>query len=668
MRMPHRFLEGAKDVFARTVSAASPCAGADYKTETAPLACDGPFSEFPAIEDYGIIGDCRAAALVSKQGSIDWLCWPRFDKPAIFAALLDREKGGHWQIVALSAGKAISSEQIERQYVPETNVLQTRLSTESGVAVLTDLMSGAAQLLHQPTLVPDHEIIRCLETVSGEVEVEITFIPRADYGARAVRIRQAGKLGLRFQVGKGVYWLRGSVPLELEDGKASTRVTIRSGESVQFSLSYSEEAPAVLPRVDKLILNRVQGSIDRWQAWAKGADYDGSYRDEVIRSALALKLMSYAPSGAIIAAPTTSLPERIGGGLNWDYRFCWLRDSSLTIRALLELGYWHEATDFLDWMLHATRLTQPELRILYTLYGDKPERERTLDHLSGYKGSRPVRIGNAARDQCQLDVYGEVIDAAAQYAFHGGKLDREMQKVLVGLGDHVVAHWDLPDEGIWEPRTGPENHTHSRLLCWTALDRLITLHQQGKIQRAPVGEYKKNAEAIRQQIKTRGWNENLESYVSVLDGDKLDSSLLLMAWYGFERADSPRMQGTYRAIRQRLGTSEGLLYRYETYPREGTFAICGFWETEFLALGGGTLGEAQEMFDRLIRFRNDLGLYGEEIDPQSGAALGNFPQAFTHVGLIGAALSIRQREKGEQQLAHRAGDANQHGPKPGVKA
>jgi GH15 family glucan-1,4-alpha-glucosidase len=234
---------------------------------------------------------------------------------------------------------------------------------------------------------------------------------------------------------------------------------------------------------------------------------------------------------------------------------------------------------------------------------------RHLDHLCGYKGSRPVRIGNAARDQCQLDVYGEVIDAAAQYAFHGGKLDREMQKVLVGLGDHVVTHWDLPDEGIWEPRTGPENHTHSRLLCWTALDRLITLHLQGKIQRAPVGEYTKHAEAIRQQIKTRGWNEKLESYVSVLDGDKLDSSLLLMTWYGFGKADSPRMQGTYRAIRQRLGTPAGLLYRYETDPPEGTVAICSFWETEFLALGGGTLAEAQEMFDRLIRFGNDLGLW-----------------------------------------------------------
>jgi GH15 family glucan-1,4-alpha-glucosidase len=627
-----------------------------------------PSPEFPAIGDYGIIGDCRAAALVSKLGSIDWLCWPRFDAPAIFAALLDREKGGYWQIAALSAGRPMASGRVDRHYVPETNVLRTRFSTATGVAVLTDLMSDAAQLVHQSTLLPDHEIIRHLEIESGEVEVEITFIPRAHYGAREVRIRQAGMLGLRIPVGRGVYWLRSSVPLEVRGGGAYARVPMRQGESMQFSLSYSEEAPAVLPPVDESIVNRVKGSIDRWQAWAGRAEYDGAHREEVIRSALVLKLMSYAPSGAIIAAPTTSLPERIGAGLNWDYRFCWLRDSSLTIRALLELGYWHEATDFLDWMLHATRLTQPELRILYSLYGDKPARETTLDHLSGYRGSRPVRVGNAARDQYQLDVYGEVLDAAAQYAFHGGKLDQEMQEALVGLGGYVVKHWDLPDEGIWEPRTGQDHHTHSRLLCWTALDRLISLHEQGKIQRAPVEQYKKNAEAIRQQIKVRGWNEELQSYVSVLDGDQLDSSLLLMAWYGFEKADSPRMQGTYRAIRQRLGTREGLLYRYETDPPEGTFAICSFWEIEFLALGGGTLAEAQAMFDRLIQFRTDLGLYAEEIEPETGSAVGNFPQAFTHVGLIGAALSIRQREKGEQQLAHRAEDANTHSSEPEVMA
>jgi GH15 family glucan-1,4-alpha-glucosidase len=273
-----------------------------------------------------------------------------------------------------------------------------------------------------------------------------------------------------------------------------------------------------------------------------------------------------------------------------------------------------------------------------------------------------VRIGNAARDQLQLDTYGEVIDAAAQYAFHGGYLDSEMQKVLTGLGNHVAKNWDLPDQGIWEPRTGRRNHTHSRLLCWTALDRLITLCEQGKLQRVPVDEYKKQCDAMRRQIEQRGWNASIESYVSELDGDYLDSALLLMSWYGFEKPDSPRMKSTYSALGERLGTPDGLLYRSETLPPEGTFAICSFWAAEYLALGGGTTQQARDLMATLSRFRNDLGLYGEEIDAVTGATVGNFPQAFTHVGFIGAALSLDQREKGEQLLAHRSESATPQQP------
>ena len=608
---------------------------------------------FPEISDYAVIGDCRTAALISKFGSIEWLCWPRFDSPSIFASMLDREHGGFWRISP--AGEFSTT----RQYVENSNVLQTTFRTASGVAVLTDLMP--VRDAARTSMVPDHEILRHFTCVSGELEIEIAFVPRASYGEDKVTICDKGRLGFRMLDGRGVYWLRSSVPLQLADSGAFARMTIRAGEDLTFSFSYSQVSPAVLPPLEQ-VPQRIDVCVKWWQGWAAQAEYDGEFRDEVIRSALALKLMIFAPSGAVVAAPTTSLPERVGGDLNWDYRFCWLRDASLTIRALLELGFWNEATSFLDWMLHATRLTQPELRILYTVYGNPPPAERESKILRGYKGSAPVRIGNAARDQVQLDVYGEVIDAAAQYAFHGGDLDREMQKVLVGFGNYVMKHWDSPDQGIWEPRTAPSNHTHSRLLCWTALDRLISLCEQGKINKLPADEYKKQADAIRKQLQTRAWNRELRSYVSELHGNKLDSSLLLLSWYGFECAHSDRMRTTYKKIRERLATSEGLLYRSEELPPEGTFAICSFWEAEYLALGGGTVDETKNLLQTLTNFKNDIGLYGEEIDPSTGQALGNFPQAFTHVGLIGAALSLNQRIKGEQQLAHRSESATTQQP------
>ncbi|HZR65954.1 MAG TPA: glycoside hydrolase family 15 protein [Terriglobales bacterium] len=606
----------------------------------AELAC-GPF---PEIGGYAVIGDCRTAALISKTGCVEWLCWPRFDSESIFAAMLDRERGGFWKVSPLG------NYSVSRSYVKDSNVLQTTFSSPSGKAELTDLMPvrDAAQC----SMVPDHEIVRRLTCTEGELEVEVCLVPRATYGEAEVKMCNQGKLGLRMTDGKGVYWLRSNIPLKVTDRCAFARKKIQAGETLLFSFSYSQSSPAVLTPLEH-IPERIETCIKWWQDWAAQGEYKGQFREEVIRSALALKLMIFAPSGAIVAAPTTSLPERIGGDLNWDYRFCWLRDASLTIRALLELGYWKEATGFLDWMLHATRLTQPELRIMYTVFGNPPPRERESEVLRGYKGSHPVRIGNGARDQLQLDVYGEVIDAAAQYAFHGGRLDSEMQKVLVDLGKYVSKHWDVPDNGIWEPRTPPRDHTHSRLLCWTALDRLVSLATKGKLQRAPVDEFKKQAEAIRVQIQKRAWNDALQSYVSELDGHEMDSSLLLLSWYGFEKPESPRMRTTYRRLRERLSTPEGLLYRSEQLPPEGTFAICSFWEAEYLALGGGTIEDTCKLMTSLMQYRNDVGLYGEEIDAKTGQALGNFPQAFTHVGFIGAALSLEQREKGEQQLGHR---------------
>lgn len=605
------------------------------------------------ISDYAAIGDCRAAALVSRYGSIDWLCWPRFDSPSIFAAILDREKGGYWSI------SPVGAREFQRAYIRDSNVLETHFVCSSGRATLTDLMPVSSEEFKRRNMLPDHELIRRIVCTEGELEIQVDFHPRAEYGSTAVQIRDLGACGLRMDVGRGAYWLRSSIPLEIRgDGTAAlVKLSLRYGDTLQFSLSYAEESPSVLPALGEIVCATIDRSVQWWQQWAAKSTYRGPYRDAVVRSALVLKLLTYAPSGAIVAAATTSLPERIGGSLNWDYRYCWLRDASLTIRALLGLGYVEEAESFLTWLLHTTRLTQPELRVLYTVFGRTSPRERELKHLSGYSASRPVRIGNGALDQLQLDVYGEVINGSAQYAEQMGRFDRSTQNVLIGLGKYVANNWDVPDEGIWEPRSGRQNHTHSRLLCWTALDRLLALEEKGILSGLPRDRFTHERERIRQQIELRAWNERQQSYVSALDGDKIDATLLRLPWYGFEKANSERMKGTYRKVCDKLGGNHGLLFRYERQPAEGAFGVCGFWATEYLALGGGTLQQAHHNFQELLNYGNDLGLFAEEIDSNSGDALGNFPQAFTHIGLISAALTIEEQERGKPHPAvHTGGD------------
>ena len=597
-------------------------------------------ANIPKIQDYAIVGDCRSAALVSNRGSIDWLCWPRFDSQAIFAASLDNKIGGHWTISPVEQFRS------ERSYVDFTNVLQTRFVTPGGQAVLTDLMPVASEEEKRTTLLPDHELIRRVECTEGQMQLEIDFAPRPNFGARGVRFRKLVGNCVRADVGRGSYWLTSSVPMIVKEDHAHASIQLKQGESAEFSLTYGEESPAVLPILGNAICERIQRSVEWWQQWSAKCTYEGPYREAVIRSALVLKLMAYAPSGAIAAAPTTSLPERLGADLNWDYRFCWLRDASLTVRALVRLGYMDEVESFLDWLLHATRLTQPKLNVLYTIFGCKAPNERSLLHLQGHAGSKPIRIGNEAQSQLQMDVYGEVIEASAQYVRSGGHLDREARNALIAMGNHVARNWEVADEGIWEPRTGRKHNTHSRLMCWVALDRLLEMQHRGALQGVPIHNFSEQRRQIRDQIHQCAWNPKLESYTSTLDGEAADATLLLLAWYGFEPPESPRMRGTHKRVLEELGLPNSLLYRYKRNPPEGAFGVCCFWQIGFLAIGGGTLREAKQSFEKLLQFRNDVGLYAEEIDPVTGDALGNFPQAFTHVGLINAAVSLEDRELG----------------------
>lgn len=598
------------------------------------------------IRDYAVIGDCRTAALVSRDGSMDWLCWPRFDSPSIFGAILD-DRAGRWRLAPAAPRSST------RWYIEGTNVLQTRFETPAGSAVVTDLMPVASERDKRALFLPDHEILRVVECERGEVDLLMRFEPRPDYARRRPRVRDAGALGVRIETPQGLLVLRTDMPLDgVDDGGVRATATLAAGQTAHASLTFADDWPAVLPPLGEWSRQAVARSVAWWRDWASRITYDGPARAAIVRSALALKLLAYAPSGAVVAAPTTSLPERIGGDLNWDYRFCWLRDASLTVRALFGLGCVEEADAFISWLLQTTRLTRPELRILYDVHGNQPGHERILGHFGGYQGSGPVRIGNAATGQLQLDVYGEVIDAVTHFVRTGGTFDRETERMLCAFGRYVCRHWHEPDEGIWEPRSGRGHNTHSRVLCWTALDRLLQLHAKGHLPGAPVAELERTRELVRRDVVERAWNADLGSYVARLDGDRLDASLLLLPWYGFEDARSDRMRRTYARIQEHLGAGDGLLYRYRTgeSPGEGAFGICSFWGAEYLALGGGTPEEARTTLERLCGYANDVGLFAEEIDPRTGAALGNFPQAFTHVGLVNAALSLAERLEGGKPL------------------
>lgn len=591
-----------------------------------------------AIDRYAAIGDGRSIALISDQGAIEWLCWPRVDSPSLFAAMLD-DGGGTFSVAPAEPFHTT------RRYLDGTNVLVTMMETARGTIEVCDFMPADDE--EAKGLAPERELVRRVSCLDGEVPLTIVVDPRPDFARRRPSAIRTDALGVRWRLHHGVLDLRCDVRLELDRSRASTTISLVRGARIDLALTHATQDAAVLPVLGARIDDLLDRTTAWWRRWSARARYDGPFQSEVIRSALALKLLCFSPSGAIVAAPTTSLPERPGGPLQWDYRFCWLRDASLTARALFGLGYVEEARAFVEWLLHATRLSWPRLHVLYDVYGRSPPPEQTLANLSGYFGARPVRVGNAAHHQLQLDLYGEVIDATAQLYRTCGSLDADTREMLSELGEQVLRAWMIPDQGIWEPRAPAAHHTHSRLLSWVAVDRLLELHR-GKhaLVREP-RRYEDARAAIRHDIETRAWSNALTSYVGILDSDSeadLDASTLLLSFYGFERADSPRMRATYDRLRSTLGTPRGLRrYVAPAGWEEGAFGVCGFWAADHLARGGGSIDETRSLLGEMLSTSNDVGLFSEEVDPVSGALLGNFPQGFTHIGAINAALTLRDR-------------------------
>ena len=607
-------------------------------------------SPYLPIADYAIIGCTRSAALISRQGSIDWLCWPQFDSPSVFARILDFRRGGFFAIRPAGAFT------VKRRYLPSTNILETTFTCDSGVVTLLDLMPVMREEEKHRRLTPFRQILRRVECISGSVAMQVEFAPRTNYGRSRTDLSYRGD-SICCEQNPIVMHLRSDIRFTLAGPDASSQFTVRQGERHDFALAFDDHTPAVFPNIGDEASGEIERTLEFWRDWSSQFSYRGKYGDAVLRSALVLKLLSYAPSGAIVAAPTTSLPERIGGVRNWDYRYCWLRDASFTVAAFDDCGFPIEAGAFVDWMLYATRLTHPKLQILYDVFGAPRIPEETLDHFEGYQCSAPVRIGNDARNQVQLDIYGELLGAVEEHIKPGATLYRDVQQLLCRLADRVAERWKEPDSGIWEKRAERQQHVHAKVMAWAALDCAERLVKNNSIPGDRLAAWQRAKEEIRHTVLDRGFNRQLGSFVSIFDSDEMDSSLLYISRVGFLPPDDPRMLGTIEAIRQRLGRDE-LLYRYEMRtddglpPGEGAFLTCSFWLVEAMVLAGRA-EEARQIFEKLLTRCNDVGLYSEEIDVESGALLGNFPQALTHIGMMNAALCVDEKSEGRSQRRQR---------------
>ena len=594
------------------------------------------------IEDYALIGDCETAALVGRNGSIDWLCWPDFASAACFASLLGSKENGFWQITP--QGKIIRS---TRKYEEHSLILETTHETKDGTVQVVDFM---------PLRGKHSRLIRVVKGLRGEVAMRSELALRFCYGDAVPWVTRT-KSGIRAVAGPDSVTLDTSAPLAGEDLKTVSEFTIREGESVSFTLTYGtygdyrEHSPQEPVDVEQAYLQ----TRSFWHDWTSRCTYQGRYHELVERSLITLKALTFRPTGGVIAAPTTSLPEDIGGVRNWDYRYCWLRDATFTLLALMNGGYYDEASDWMQWLRRTIAGSPDRVQIMYGISGERMLAEQDIKSLPGYENSFPVRIGNAASEQLQLDLYGEVLDA---FFWAYGKLDHvsaEDFALLQLLVEHLETIWEKPDNGIWEIRGGPQHFTYSKVMAWVAFDRAIKIAESSKLD-APVERWKKTRDVIHKQVCEKAFNERLNSFVQYYGSQQLDASVLLMAMVGFLPPEDPRIHGTVEAIERHL-TQDGLVMRYDTSTTEdglpggeGKFLACSFWLVSNLKLIGRE-ADALKLFERLLSLTNDVGLLSEEYDTQRKRLVGNFPQALSHIALIGVAYHLTQPEKLQRHTA-----------------
>ncbi|MGI5422231.1 glycoside hydrolase family 15 protein [Actinomadura luteofluorescens] len=591
---------------------------------------------YARLRDYAVIGDGRSAALVAADGSVDWLGTPDLDSPSVFAAVLDPVRGGRF---LLEPEEPFT---VARRYLPGTNVLETTFTTARGRLRVTDALTLEAD----GALGPMRELQRRLDCVAGTVPLRWSVQPRFGYGTHRPRIGRRAGIPVAASGADALAvcaWDAGEP--ECADRAVNGRVELRQGARALLAIPFAHQEPLVLPSRSECNA-RVEQTIAAWRGWARERSSEGRWQDAVLRSALALKLLIYAPSGAIAAAVTTSLPEHVGGERNWDYRFSWVRDSAFTLDALLKLGCPAEADAYFWWLMHASQLTHPRLRVLYRLNGGGHAPERSLP-LDGYRGSRPVRIGNAAGAQTQLDTYGELVQTGWLYAGAAGRLDADVARRLAELADFVCAAWREPDSGIWEVRSAPLHFTQSKMMCWVALDRAIALCERGLIPsrgsaRLRPARWRSARAQVRDFVETRCFSSVHQCYTRSAGSSELDAAVLLGLLHGYARPGDPRMRATVDAVARELRHGP-FVDRYSGEDglsgTEGAFLACSFWLAECLARTG-RLDEATALMDDLVGLANDVGLYGEEIDPATGAFLGNLPQGLSHLALISAARAI----------------------------